>query len=159
MILVSSCLLGIHSKYDGSLSNINNLLMKYVGTGKFLPICPEQIGGLSTPRFPSETIGGTGEDVINNNASVINDHGQDVTDEFVKGAEQVLYMAQHMSVTSAILKERSPSCGSHKVYDGNFNGTVKDGMGVTCALLKQNGIPVYSEEEVTEELLERLLKE
>jgi len=75
MIMISSCLLGIYSKYDGTETNINSLLMKYIHMGKYLPICPEQLGGLPTPRFPSEIINGTGEDVIIGNANVKNNHG------------------------------------------------------------------------------------
>jgi len=157
MILVSACLLGIYSKYDGTTSNTNDLLMKYCHLGKYLPVCPEQLGGLATPRPPVEISNRTGADVLSGKAQAKNKLGQDVTGQFVRGAEQVLYIARIMPVTAAILKERSPSCGSHQIYDGSFNHVAKEGMGVTAALLSQNNIPVYSEEELTEELLKRLL--
>lgn len=148
MIIVSSCLLGIHAKYDGTLTNKNDLLIKYAHLGKYLPVCPEQLGGLPTPRPPAEI---TGDAVINSN-------GEDVTYQFKKGAQQCLYLASVFSVKAAILKERSPSCGVHKVYDGSFSQVVRDGKGITAALLSEIGIPVYSEEDLTKELLCELLE-
>ncbi len=148
MIMVSSCLLGIHAKYDGAATNKNDLLMKYSHLGKYLPVCPEQLGGLPTPRPPAEITGGL----------VINNIGQDVTAKFKKGAEQCLYLAAIFPLKAAILKERSPSCGVHKVYDGSFRHIALEGKGVTAALLSEKGIPVYSEEDLTETLLCELLE-
>ena len=158
MIMVSSCLLGIHSKYDGTNTNTNDLLMRYINLGKYIPICPEQIGGLSTPRRPSEIVNGTGEDVLIGKANVQNNIGDDVTIQFKEGAEQVLYMIKNMPIKAAILKERSPSCGSHKIYDGTFQKNIINGKGVAAAMLSQNNIPIYSEEEITDELLRTLLE-
>lgn len=148
MIIVSSCLLGIHAKYDGTLTNKNDLLMKYSHLGKYLLVCPEQIGGLPTPRPPVEITGG----------AAINSNGHDVTTQYKKGAEQCLYLATIFNIKAAVLKERSPSCGVHEIYDGSFRHVVCKGKGVTAALLSENGIPVYSEEELTEALLCELLE-
>ncbi|MDD4237692.1 MAG: DUF523 domain-containing protein [Desulfotomaculaceae bacterium] len=147
MIIVSSCLLGVHAKYDGTVTNKNDLLMKYSHLGQYLPFCPEQLGGLTTPRPPVETINGT----------AINSMGEDVTSQFKKGAEQSLYLTEIFPIKAAILKERSPSCGVHKIYDGSFSHVVREGQGVTAAILIAKGIPVYSEEDLTEELLCKLL--
>lgn len=159
MILISSCLLGIHSKYDGTTNNKNSVLMKYCYLGKYLAICPEQLGGLATPRSPVEIIRGSGEDVLKGKAETRNDQGQNVTNEFIKGAEQLLYICQNMPVSAAILKERSPSCGVHLIYDGSFKHVTKAGKGVAAAILSQNEIPLYSEEEITEELIRTLLEQ
>jgi len=148
MIMVSSCLLGVHAKYDGTFTNKNDLLMKYSHLGKYLPVCPEQLGGLPTPRPPVEITGG----------SAINNIGQDVTVQFKKGAEQCMYLAAIFPVKAAILKERSPSCGVHKIYDGSFMHVVLEGKGVTAAVLNEKGIPVYSEEDLNEALLCKLLE-
>lgn len=158
LIIVSSCLLGIHAKYDGSVTNKNELLMKYAHLGQYIPFCPEQLGGLSTPRPPVEIIGGSGEDVLKEEAKAINSLGEDVSSQFRKGAEQSLYLTGIFPIKAAILKERSPSCGVYKIYDGSFNHVVREGKGVTAAIISARGIPVYSEEDLTEELLLKLLK-
>ncbi len=156
MILVSSCLLDIFSKYDGN-SNACALLMEYSHLGKYIPVCPEQLGGLPTPRPPVEIIGGSGEDVLFNGNKALNEHGQDVTQQFIKGAGEVSKIARTFPVTAAILKERSPSCGSAIIYDGTFAHIIKPGQGVTAALLRKHKIPIYSETQLTRELLEKLL--
>jgi uncharacterized protein YbbK (DUF523 family) len=89
----------------------------------------------------------------------MSDKGIDVTQGFIKGAQEVVKLLKLFPVTAAILKERSPSCGSSEIYDGKFNGTTMDGQGVTTALLREYGIPIFSEENMTRELLERLIKE
>lgn len=157
MILVSSCLLGIYAKYDGTLTNKNSLLLKYKDCGKYIPVCPEQLGGLCTPRFPVEIMGGTGEDVLAGSVKAKNDHGEDVTPQFIRGAQQVLYITKILPIKAAILKERSPSCGVNLIYDGTFQHVVREGRGVTAAILKQYKIPVFSEGDLTEELLQELL--
>ena len=110
--------------------------------GLAVPVCPEQLGGLPTPRKPSER---RGERVVMND-------GRDVTAEYRRGAEEALRLARLYGCTAAVLKEKSPSCGCGRVYDGTFSGTLTDGDGVTAALLKENGIKVYGESE-----LEKLL--
>jgi uncharacterized protein YbbK (DUF523 family) len=156
LILVSSCLLGLDTKYSGS-SNTNELIKEYCRHGKFIPVCPEQLGGLSTPRAASEIINGSGDEVLYGTCRVITSQGIDETREYIKGAEEVIKLLDLFSISAAILKQRSPSCASKQVYDGTFSGKVRNGQGVTAALLGKYNIPVYSEEEVTRELLEKLI--
>lgn len=157
MILISSCLVDLFSKYDGS-SNANTLLLAYCHRGKFIPVCPEQLGGLPTPRKPVELSGMTGQAVLRGEGKAITEEGCDCTEEFVRGAEQLVKIVRLWGVTASILKERSPSCGSSYIYDGSFSHTVMPGEGVAAALLRQHGIPVYSEQLMTRELLEELLE-
>lgn len=135
-ILISACLLGVNCKYNGNNNNVPGIIeqMKNV---ILIPVCPEQLGGLTTPRLPAEIIGET---------SVVNKEGFDVTQQFEVGARETLKLAKMYNCEYAILKERSPSCGSNQIYDGSFQGKVKQGEGVTASLLKQNGNKVYSEE-------------
>jgi len=156
MILVSACLLGIYSRYNGG-SNLQALLAEYTRCGQFLPVCPEQLGGLPTPRPAVEIVGGSGHDVLAGACKAVNKVGEDVSAAFVKGAEETLTIARTFPVTAAILKERSPSCGVHLIYDGSFGQIVKKGQGVTTCLLKQLNIPIYSEEDITIELLLKLI--
>jgi uncharacterized protein YbbK (DUF523 family) len=156
MILVSSCLLGLNTRYDG-ISNDNPLLIRYCRCGKFIPICPEQLGGLPTPRKPAEITGGDGNQVLSGSAKIFSTSKEDVTLNFIKGSEEVLKILKIIPVTAAILKERSPSCGANYIYDGSFNSIKIKGAGVTAALLKTLNIPVYSEEEIDEKLLKKLV--
>lgn len=136
-ILISACLLGVDCRYDASAKTIpelENLMSKHT----LIPVCPEQLGGLSTPRSPAEIKGDL----------VINKDGVDVTEEFAKGAEETLKIAKLYNCEYAILKERSPSCGSKKVYDGTFSKTIIDGDGFAAKLLKENGIKVIGETEI-----------
>ncbi|MDR3542471.1 MAG: DUF523 domain-containing protein [Desulfosporosinus sp.] len=158
MIIISACLLGLNTKYDGS-TNAQALLQKYSAAGKFIPVCPEQLGGLSTPRVPVEIIGGTGQDVLRGRCEVQGKQGEVVTSEFIQGANEVIKIVEMVKVTAAILKERSPSCGVNYIYDGNFSHQIKSGQGVTAALLREHKIPIYSEEDLTEEMLIALLGE
>jgi len=124
-----------------------------------MPVCPEQLGNLSTPRQPAEILGGTGLDVIKGNAKVMTEEGGDVTRNFIQGAAEVLDIALKNYVQCAVFKERSPSCGCRYLYDGTFSGKLIRGGGVTTALLKQNQIPVFSEEDLTAAcLIKRILK-
>ena len=145
MILVSACLAGFDVKYNGS-HNLNEKIKKWFDEKKAIPICPEVLGGLSIPREPAEIVGGEGEDVLDGHAKVITNNGIDVTEQFMKGANETLKIALDLNATMVILKERSPSCGSSMIYSGEFNGNKKKGTGVTAALLKRNGIQVLSEE-------------
>lgn len=156
MIIVSACLLGLNTKYDGK-TNTDALLQKYSAMGKFIPVCPEQLGGLPTPRAPVEIIGGTGQDVLSGRCVAQGEQGEAVTKEFILGAKEVLKIVEMVPVTAAILKERSPSCGVNYIYDGSFSHLIKSGQGVTAALLKEYNIPIYSEEGLTEEQLVELL--
>ncbi len=110
-------------------------------------MCPEQLGGLSTPREPAEIEQQkTAKDVLSRKGKVLTKTGKDVTKRFVVGANRVLRFCQDMGIKTAILKARSPSCGSMKTYDGTFSKTLKSGKGITAELLTQNGINVYNEE-------------
>ena len=137
MILVSACLLGINCRYDGG-NNLNEKVLKLFLEGKAIPVCPEQLGGLSTPRVPAEIIGD----------KVLDKNGKDVTANFEKGALETMRIARLLKCEVAILKENSPSCGVHYVYDGTFSNKKIEGMGKTCELLIKNGIKVYSENEI-----------
>lgn len=156
MILVSACLLGHNTKYNGG-SNDHALLMKYNELGKFVAVCPECLGKLPIPHPPSEIIGGSGKDVWKEKARVISNKEHTVTANFIHGAEKVLQIAKQYGIEVAILKERSPSCGVHQIYDGTFSDKRISGEGVATALLRENGIAVYSEEDITEKLLQKLL--
>ena len=149
MILVSSCLLGENCKYDGGNNN-NQQLQAIFADQEFIEVCPEQLGGLTTLRPPAEIKGGTGEDVLTQNAKVVDKEGKDVTEEFLIGARQTLEKAVDNNCKLAILKGRSPSCGSKQIYDGTFSGTTKAGKGVTTALLEKAGIRVFNEENLME---------
>jgi uncharacterized protein YbbK (DUF523 family) len=143
--LVSACLMGVPCRFDGRHNRIPEV-QQLVMEGKAIPVCPEQMGGLSTPRLPAEIVGGDGDDVLDGTAKVINSQGEDVTMAFIRGAEEALRIAKTVGATEAILKERSPSCGSCMIYDGTFQGVKQAGQGVTAALLRRNGIEVESEE-------------
>lgn len=147
MIIVSACLAGIYCKYDGS-DNFVPEIREMIARGDALPVCPEQLGGAPTPREAAEINGFTGEDVLNGKGKVITKSGIDKTEAFIKGAEEVLKLAKLTGTTKAILKERSPSCGSSYIYDGTFSGRKICGKGVTAALLTANGIKVISEEQL-----------
>ncbi len=146
MILVSSCLAGLKVRYNGTHS-LEVKIGQLVEENKALPVCPELLGGLATPREPAEIVGGGGEDVLDGTAKVIDKSGKDVTGFFIEGAYATLEIAQKYNATIVVLKENSPSCGSSSIYNGEFNGEKIAGNGVTSALLKRNGIEVMSEEQ------------
>ena len=147
MILVSACLLGINCKYNGD-NNKNEKIEEYLKDKEFILVCPEQLGGLSTPRDPSEIINIDNDDVINGNTNIISNKNLDVTKQFKKGALETLKIANLYKCKEAILKEGSPSCGSNFIYDGTFTGKKINGSGVTTTLLKQNGIKVISGKDI-----------
>ena len=144
MKMISACLIGCECRYDQK-SCLDEDLEQLLREGKVIPVCPEQLGGLPTPRPPAEIIGGDGFDVLDGRARIVDQTGNDVTDEFLAGAQQALKLAKTVGATSAILKENSPSCGSSFVYDGSFSGKKVSGVGLTAALFKRNGIEVRSE--------------
>lgn len=146
MILVSSCLAGLEVRYDGD-HNLIDSIKKLVEEKKAVTICPEVTGGLPVPREPAEIIEGDGNDVLDGKAKVCTKSGKDVTEYFLKGAYETLKKAKEVNASVVVLKENSPSCGSNKIYNGEFNGTKIDGSGVTAALLRRNGIKVISENE------------
>ena len=147
MYIVSACLAGVCTRYDAKIYEDNNII-KLIDSKQVILVCPEQLGGLSTPRPPAEIVGGDGNDVLEGKAKVINKNGEDVTKSFIKGAEETLRIAELYKVNKAILKRSSPSCGCGRIYDGSFSGNKIDGDGITSALLKKNGIEVMTEEEL-----------
>ena len=136
-ILVSACLLGCPCRYDGK-SKPNDAVLSLMEHHTLIPVCPEQMGGLATPRVPAERKDG----------GVFTEQGGDVTAQYLRGAEEALHLAQLYGCSCAVLKERSPSCGSREIYDGTFSRKLIAGDGVTAELLKANGIAVYGESEV-----------
>ena len=141
-LLVSACLLGVMCRYDGQSrpdEKVVGLLKNHV----LVPVCPEQLGGLSTPRCPCEIQGDR----------VMSRDGDDQTAEYEKGAQEALRLCRLFSCEAAVLKAKSPSCGLGCVYDGTFSGTLRPGDGVTAGLLKNSGVPVYTEENLPEDWL------
>ena len=136
-ILVSACLLGENCKYSGG-NNLCPGLSALKECYTLIPVCPEQLGGLPTPRPPVECRG----------ARVINKEGVDVTAQFQRGAEEALNIGRYFGCKAAILKTRSPSCGCGEIYDGSFTGTRLPGDGVTARRLKEAGYTLYSEEDL-----------
>ena len=147
MILISACLLGRNVKYSGG-NNLCPWLAKYYNMEDFTAFCPECLAMLPIPRPPVEIQNGSGEDVLN-----------DVTREFLSGAQKALQIAKKKGANYAILKARSPSCGCGEIYDGTFSGARKCGNGVAAELLMQHGIKVYTEETITEEELIKILRD
>ncbi len=144
MKVVSACLAGCRCRYDQRAATGADI-EAMVQSGEAIPVCPEQMGGLPTPRNPAEMVGGDGFDVLDGRARVLDSQGNDVTDAFIRGAEQALRIAQLVNASAAVLKSKSPSCGSAQIYDGSFSGRMKTGVGVTTALFMRNGISVSSE--------------
>lgn len=137
MILISACLVGLNCKYNGE-NNVCDKAVELVKNGLAIPVCPEQLGGLATPRTPAEIEGD----------KVIDKDGIDVTENFKLGANETLRLAQLVGAKRAILKQRSPSCGFGKIYDGTHTGTVTEGNGLTAKLLSENGIKILTEESI-----------
>lgn len=137
-ILISACLLGIPCRYDGrknTLADLQHLLSLH----QLVPVCPEQLGGLPTPRAPAE---------LRADGRVCTKSGQDVSLAFQRGAEAALQIFKACRCDAALLKARSPSCGKGRIYDGSFSRTLKDGNGIFASLCLANGIPVFHEEEI-----------
>ncbi|KAB8138017.1 DUF523 domain-containing protein [Gracilibacillus oryzae] len=149
MILVSSCLAGLKVRYNGT-DSLDERINKLVREKKAVTICPELLGGFSTPREPAEIVGGDGEDVLDGKARVVEKSGNDVTELYIKGAYAALEKAIKLNTSLVVLKENSPSCGSSIIYNGEFKGKKIVGNGVTSALLKRNGIKVISEVQFAE---------
>lgn len=146
-ILVSACLAGYNCKYNGG-NNLVPVIAELVSKGLALPVCPEEWGGLPTPRPASEIKGGDGKDVLNGGAVVVDINGKDVTRNFLEGARKAVNKALEHSIAMAILKERSPSCGVHWIYDGTFKNIKVPGRGVLAEMLFQEGIKLSSEEDL-----------
>lgn len=138
-ILISGCLLGVCCRYDGA-SKPHPLAMELAKDHELIPVCPEQLGGLATPRPPAERQGGR----------IAAKTGADVTEQYLRGAEEALKIYRLLNCDAAVLKERSPSCGSGEIYDGTFTGTLVAGNGATAELFRNNGVPVYGESGIPE---------
>lgn len=148
-LLVSACLLGSKVRYDGSdKASDSDALADLMARGQVIAICPEVAGGLGVPRLPAEIQNGDGAAVLANQAQVLDSAGTDVTNAFISGAQQALQLAQAHNIKVAILKARSPSCGNAQIYDGTFSKALRDGQGVTAALLEQHGIKVFNETQI-----------
>ena len=140
MKIVSACLVGINCRHDGK-NKLRKELIEAFKRGELLPLCPEQLGGLPTPRTPSIIINGDGYDVLDGKTRVINQRNEDVTENFIRGAEEVLKIVKMLNVKETILESRSPSCGCGRIYD-ETSGELIRGDGVLTALLKRNCIGV-----------------
>lgn len=140
MYLVSACLAGIECRYDGK-GKAEDAIVRLIQQGLAVPVCPEQLGGLTTPRISCEIVNQSGE------TKVINQEGADRTEEFVLGAERTLAIAKALGITKAVMKSKSPSCGCGMIYDGTFSGRLIPGNGVAVELLLQNGIEVMTEQD------------
>ena len=150
MIIVSACLLGENCKYSGGNNKSENVI-KYFEDKEYFLACPEQLGGLSTPRNPSEIItygNKDGNDVLSGCTKVLSNKGIDVTKNFIQGAEETLKIAKEHNAKTAILKAGSPSCGYKKIYDGTFLGNKIQGMGVTAAILNKENIALLDEDDI-----------
>jgi uncharacterized protein YbbK (DUF523 family) len=148
MKLISACLLGVRCAWSGDDKYRNDRAIELSKLEPLIPVCPEQLGGLPTPRAPQEIQGGTGEDVLDKKCTVLNKNGEDVTGAFIIGAEETLKIARQLNIKEFIAKRGSPSCGCGQIYDGSFTGGLVSGDGVTTALLKRNGIRIIAEEDL-----------
>ena len=141
MILVSACLIGMVCRYDG-LVKADEKVIRYIRDKWWIPVCPEQMGGLATPREQAEIVGNR----------ILSLGGKDVTEAFEKGARETLKLVKMARVTKAVLKARSPSCGCGMIYDGTFSGILRPGSGKTAQVLMENGIRVISEEMIEKDV-------
>lgn len=148
-ILVSACLLGTCCNHEGR-GSLRQLVQDLAAGARLVPICPEVVGGLTTPRAAAELVGGDGSAVLAGAARVQNADGRDVTDAYLRGAEAAVALATAVGATRAVLKARSPSCGSVDVYDGTFTRTLRPGVGVTAAALRAAGVEVVTEEQLSQ---------
>jgi len=136
VILISACLVGVNCKYTGD-NNLNEKILSLFKEGEAIIVCPEQLGGLTTPRMAAEKT---------ESGKVFTSDGKDVTEKFLKGAEETLKVAKMLNINKAILKKNSPSCGYGEVYNGMFEGIKIRGNGVTSELLSKNGMVILNED-------------
>ncbi|WP_379161015.1 DUF523 domain-containing protein [Paenibacillus sp. sgz5001063] len=151
MIIVSSCLAGMQVRYNGTAC-LDETIQKLLDNNQAVAVCPELLGGFSTPREPAEIVGGDGDAVLDGKAKVVDRLGKDVTGMYLQGAYEALGQAQRLNAAIVVLKENSPSCGSSMIYNGSFSGRKIPGQGVTSALLRRSGIEVISEEQLASRL-------
>lgn len=144
MIIISACLIGINCRYDGG-NSLNETILSSLSRDMYIPLCPEQLGGLSTPRLPSQIMTGSGREVLDGTSSIYDSSGKDVTEHFLRGAHEVARIARIMKIDRALMKEFSPSCG---VCSIKRNGVAVPGMGVAASLLSSMGVTVISSEQL-----------
>lgn len=139
-ILISACLLGVACRYDGLSKPLDReIIEKLKEQYHLIPVCPEVMGGLPTPRIPAE---------ISSDGKVFRRDGADVTENYIRGAKEALRLAEIFECDTALLKEKSPSCGAGKIYDGSFSKTLTSGNGITAELLQTNGIRIIGESKI-----------
>ena len=147
-ILVSACLAGLATTHTG-VAKPNRKVMELVRQGRAILVCPEQLGGLPTPRPAAEIVSaGSGASVLDGEGRVLDSSGRDVTANYLRGAREALKAARLAGAKVAVLKARSPSCGKDRIHDGTFTGTLQGGSGVTASLLRREGLEVLSEEDL-----------
>lgn len=150
-VLVSGCLLGHRVRYDGNaLSLHSGILDRWRAEGRIVSVCPEVEGGLGIPRPPAEIVGGDGDAVWRGEAEVVTKRGDTVSEHFRAGASAALALCRRHHIKVAVLVESSPSCGSSTIYDGSFSRVKVSGSGVTAALLRQDGVQVFSQHDVSD---------
>lgn len=148
-LLISACLAGDAVRYNATALPVEDAVLTALrNDGRLVVVCPEVAGGLPVPRSPAEIVGGDGDAVLEGRARVVARSGVDVTDAFVAGAREALRMAKTHHAVAAVLTERSPSCGSNLIYNGRFEGVRVPGHGITTALLRRHGIPVFNQDEL-----------
>ena len=144
-ILISACLLGVACRYDGLSKPLDKeIIGKLREQYHLIPVCPEVMGGLPTPRIPAE---------ISSDGKVFRQDGLDVTENYIRGAKEALRLAEIFQCDTALMKEKSPSCGAGKIYDGSFSKTLTDGNGIAAELLQKNGIRIVGESKIFAEKL------
>ena len=150
-VIVSSCLLGAEVRYHGGSARIDSpILRRWQEQGRVVGLCPEVAAGLGTPRSAAEAVRGDGTKVLIGVAAVMTSDGRDVTEAFVAGAEHAVAVARDLRIRIAVLKTRSPSCGTGEFYDGSFSGRLVTGTGVTAAALRRSGVRVFNEDQLAE---------
>lgn len=151
-ILASACLLGERVRFDGQVLKISDeRIFKWAKEKRFIPICPETMSGLMVPRVPCEIEPDkTAQDVIDGKAKIISQEGRDYTEDYLFGAQVCVNLAKRNNIRIAILKQRSPSCGTKQIHDGHFGSNLVDGMGVAALMLQQAGVKVFDETQLDE---------
>ncbi|MBL7003196.1 MAG: DUF523 domain-containing protein [Gammaproteobacteria bacterium] len=148
-ILFSECLLGAPVRYDAQSKPINHpLIQQWKNQGRLVAFCPECSAGLTTPRNAAEIQKGDGFSVLSGDSQIITNQNENVSNEFVAGAKLALQLCEQHNIQYAILTAKSPSCGNELIYDGSFTGNLVAGLGVTAALLSQNGIKVFNQHQI-----------
>lgn len=143
-IMISACLMGVNCRYDGRSKPLSgDLISRLMEKHILIPVCPEQLGGLPTPRADTQRIGD----------EVLGKDGESFTKEYYAGAEEALRLAKRLGADAAVLADRSPSCGSRWIHDGTFSGVVISGEGIAAQLFRENGIKVFDEAEAEAQLV------